>query len=300
MTPHELSTRLATASPPHLLHVLPPEIFEAARIPGSLNACIYEIAFLSQVETFIPDHTREIVVYGAGTGSLDSRQAAAKLAAAGYAGIDVFEGGLAEWQAAGLPVESSAPLPAPPQPEGRYQVDTNDSVIRWTGRNLFNHHHGTLRLESGEIVIENGQPKLAVFTIDMTSIACEDLTDPAWNAMLIQHLHGDDFFDVPHHPTARFEAISAEPIPGATEGSSSHRIHGNLTLRGITQPLDFPVAIATADDSRLTAQGLIDLDRTAFGSVYGSGKFFRFLGKHVVNDHIHLHVKLHADRIADT
>ena len=23
---------------------------------------------------------------------------------------------------------------------------------------------------------------------------------------------------------------------------------------------------------------------------------FRFLGKHLVNDHIHLHVKIHADR----
>jgi hypothetical protein len=28
----------------------------------------------------------------------------------------------------------------------------------------------------------------------------------------------------------------------------------------------------------------------------GSGKLFRFLGKHLVNDHIHLHVKIHADR----
>jgi hypothetical protein len=24
-------------------------------------------------------------------------------------------------------------------------------------------------------------------------------------------------------------------------------------------------------------------------------RFFRFLGKHIVNDHIHLHIKLHAD-----
>ena len=31
-------------------------------------------------------------------------------------------------------------------------------------------------------------------------------------------------------------------------------------------------------------------------SHYGSGKLFRFLGPHLVNDHIHLHVKIHADR----
>jgi hypothetical protein len=33
-----------------------------------------------------------------------------------------------------------------------------------------------------------------------------------------------------------------------------------------------------------------------FGSHYGSGKLFRFLGKHIVNDHIHLHVEIHAVR----
>ncbi|MCE2694172.1 MAG: hypothetical protein LW645_07885 [Verrucomicrobiaceae bacterium] len=51
----------------------------------------------------------------------------------------------------------------------------------------------------------------------------------------------------------------------------------------------------TARGQRLTAQGVLDLDRTQFRSVYGSGRFFRFLGKHIVNDHIHLHIKLHAD-----
>ena len=55
--------------------------------------------------------------------------------------------------------------------------------------------------------------------------------------------------------------------------------------------------IATTDDAQLlTGQGQFELDRTAYGSHYGSGKLFRFLGQHLVNDHIHLHVKIHADR----
>jgi hypothetical protein len=63
----------------------------------------------------------------------------------------------------------------------------------------------------------------------------------------------------------------------------------------VTKPLELPVVIASADGKRVTGQGQLELDRTEFGSIYGSGKFFRFLGKHVVNDHIHLHVKIHAD-----
>ena len=55
--------------------------------------------------------------------------------------------------------------------------------------------------------------------------------------------------------------------------------------------------IATSDDGqRLTGQGQFELDRTAYGSHYGSGKLFRFLGKHLVNDLIHLHVKIHAEK----
>lgn len=55
--------------------------------------------------------------------------------------------------------------------------------------------------------------------------------------------------------------------------------------------------IATTEDGqRLTGQGQFELDRTDYGSHYGSGKLFRFLGKHLVNDLIHLHVKIHAEK----
>ena len=40
----------------------------------------------------------------------------------------------------------------------------------------------------------------------------------------------------------------------------------------------------------------LELDRTASGSHDGSGKLFRSLGPHLVNDHLHLHVKIHAER----
>ncbi|MCE9612297.1 MAG: hypothetical protein K8R23_19030 [Chthoniobacter sp.] len=56
-------------------------------------------------------------------------------------------------------------------------------------------------------------------------------------------------------------------------------------------------SLAAALDPRVPLrQGQFTLDRTAYGSHYGSGKLFRFPGPHHVNDHIHLHVKIHADR----
>ena len=129
----------------------------------------------------------------------------------------------------------------------------------------------------------------------MTSIANEDISDSAMNAMLIAHLRSADFFDTEHHPTAQFTAEAAEKIGACTDGTPNFLLRGTFTLRGISRPLEFPVLIAL-DGPRLTGQGVLTLDRTEFGSHYGSGKLFRFLGTHIVNDHIHLHVKIHAER----
>jgi len=262
-----------------------------------VNACVYETAFLDKVHELGLDSAATLVVYGAGEGSLDAITAAAKLRGAGFTHVEAFEGGLAAWKAAGLPLEGTGHLPGAPVPHGIYTVDTAESVIRWTGRNLFNHHSGIVRLAGGEIRVQQGHLTGARFTIDMASIACEDLTDAGMNAMLLAHLRTTDFFDTAHHPTAAFTATSAEPIHTCTDGTPNYLLHGTFTLRGISHPLEFPVVIAAKDDARhLTGQGVLTLDRTAYGSQYGSGKLFRFLGPHVVNDQIHLHVKIHAER----
>jgi polyisoprenoid-binding protein YceI len=296
MTALELQARSQSPQPPTLLHVLPEEIFAAARLPGSVNACVYETAFLDKVHALGLDPAAPLVVYGAGEGSHDAVTAAAHLRGAGFTHVEAFEGGLAAWQTAGFSLEGTGQLPEPPVPHGTYTVDTAESVVRWTGRNLFNHHSDTVRLSGGEIRVQQGQLAGARFTIDMASIACEDLPDPGMNAMLLAHLRTTDFFDTAHHPTAEFAAQIAEPIRACTDGTSNYLLRGTFTLRGISHPLEFPVLIAAKDDARhLTGQGVLAIDRTAYGSHYGSGKLFRYLGSHLVNDHIHLHVKIHAE-----
>jgi len=295
MTTSELQTLLTSANAPLLVQVLPEEVFAAKRIPGSKQACVYEVAFFDQIAALTTDKARAIIVYGAGSGSLDAKVAAEKLTAAGFTNVTAFEGGLDAWSAAGLPLEGEGALPAVPSLSGTFHADTEQSLIRWTGRNLFNHHSGTVRLAEGEITLRDNALVSARFRIAMDSIACEDISDSAINQMLIAHLRSDDFFDVAHHPVAEFIAESITPLATCTDGTPNHLLRGQFTLRGITREIEFPILVATADGQRLTAQGVLDLDRTEFGSIYGSGRLFRFLGKHIVNDHIHLHIKLHAD-----
>jgi polyisoprenoid-binding protein YceI len=295
MNPDTLHSLMLSGQPHVILNVLPPEVFAARHIAGSLNACVYETAFIDKVRALGIASDGVIVVCGAGGGSRDSAEAAAKLDAAGFNNVMVLDGGIEGWLAAAYPAGGHGDLPAPPVIDGIYQVCVADSVIRWTGRNPFNHHSGTLRLASGEIVARQGVLESARFTIDMESIACEDLPDAQLNAMLLNHLKHADFFETSRFPTAEFVIESARPIAGACEGLPNHTLRGALTLRGIAKPMGFAAVIA-GDGDRLTGQAQIEIDRTDFGSIYGSGRFFRFLGKHVVNDHIQLHLKIHADR----
>ncbi len=279
-----------------LIHVLPEEHFTIEHLPGALNACVYETAFLSKVTEFAPDKAAQIIVYGAGGDSLDSAVAVEKLTKAGYLNVSHFAGGLPEWRKQGYYTEGSGIQAGEITPSGIFTVDTETSIVRWTGRNLFNHHRGTLKLSGGQLTVEEGTLKSSHFTLDMDSIVCEDLTDTAYNALLIRHLRDDDFFAVDRFPSAEFVADRADPLPIPSPGTPNYILPGELTLRGVKLPLSFPAVIAAADADHLTGQAQFEFDRTQFGANYGSSRLFSFLGKHVVNDHVHLHVVLQAQR----
>ncbi len=282
---------LASSTPPAVIHLLPDEDFAEAHLPAARCFCVYESAFTGKIEEAFPNKQAPLVVYGSSDDTKEAEAAIAKLTAAGYTQVSRLAGGLKAWRAAGGEVEGTGAQGAAPV-TGTYALNVSHSVIYWTGRNLFNHHTGTISLASGTVKMVADELVSAKFTIDMNSIASTDLTDPTMNAMLVGHLKSDDFFAVAEHPTAEFKATSVTPIPGCTEGSVNQLIRGQFTLRGTAKPLEFPAVIAKAADGSITAQAEFDLDRTQWGAIYGSGKFFARLMNHVVNDLVHLHLKL--------
>ena len=99
------------------------------------------------------------------------------------------------------------------------------------------------------------------------------------------------FFSVTDFPEASFELSDSHPIEDATAGDSNLKLEGSLTLRGRTQPIEM-FAQLTFLGGKLGLQGHFDVDRSQFGSEYGSGKIFEKLGQHVVNDKISVSFQL--------
>ncbi len=77
-------------------------------------------------------------------------------------------------------------------------------------------------------------------TVDMKTIKATDITDADTHAKFIGHLATDGFFLVEKYPTATFKITSVTPIKGAKADADNVTISGDMTIKGVTNPISFP------------------------------------------------------------
>ncbi|MCU0595088.1 MAG: YceI family protein, partial [Desulfobacterota bacterium] len=287
--PSELRERMREGRPFILIDVLPKEIYQKRRLPGAMNACVYEVTFPDQVAAITRDKSKEIVLYGSSVESRDAAEAAEKLLRLGYDSVHVLDGGVDGWLRSGQSIEGENVLP--PERLGKavdladhvYAVSTEESVIGWTGRNANGKHYGTLRLSKGEIRLSRGAIDGA-FEIDMMSIKNKDLDGDPLQPVLIAHLMSDDFFFVKLFPKASFILAAAKPVESPTLSSPNFQVEGTLELRGVKADIRFPATVNRREDGSVSIEAHFDIDRTRWNVLYGSSRFFEHLGMHLVYD----------------
>ncbi|MBC9730007.1 YceI family protein [Streptomyces sp. TRM68367] len=74
------------------------------------------------------------------------------------------------------------------------------------------------------------------------------------------HLRGADFFDAEHHPEITFAVRGAE----LRDGDAVH-VAGQLTVRGISRPIDVVTRLKGADAQGLTLDAEFTVDQEKFG-----------------------------------
>lgn len=299
ITPEALQGMLREDSPPLLIDVLTDEHFRAVRLPGAVNICIYETVFLDRIVEAVPDRDTRIVVYGTSDKTLEAFTAAEKLVGRGYTGVNLLKGGLKEWKAAGCALEgddigildrAEVVLPAD---NTRYALDCEQSTIHWYGRNRKTTHYGTVRLSSGEIGIRKGRIR-GIFEIDMASIEDLDLQGDPLHQALVTHLRSEDFLFVRMFPTATFTISSAEQIEEVPSSLPNFRVNGAFELRGLVHPLEFLATVSPMQDGELRIEAHFDIDRTRWGVLYGSSRFFEHLGHYLVYNLVTIQLRLVA------
>jgi polyisoprenoid-binding protein YceI len=129
------------------------------------------------------------------------------------------------------------------------------------------------------------------FEIDMTSIRNDDIGNDDMRKKLLGHLKSKDFFYVEKYPKAVFTISGVEKGEG-----NGHNITGDLTIRGNTKEISFPVAI-TMDEEMIHARSdEIILDRTHWEVNHMSRSVFAQLKDRFINDEMIIKLDLHFSR----
>jgi polyisoprenoid-binding protein YceI len=176
---------------------------------------------------------------------------------------------------------------SPGIPDQIYKVDTAKSTVTWIGAKVTGRHNGIIEIKEGMITLRGGKAHGGKTVFDMTTVRSEDKSiDEAGNKKLTKHLHSEDFFDVEQHPAATFQITSVvlfdsterqdAPEPAANTKQlrikdPTHKVTGNLTIKGITKSISFPAKI-TLEDSLLRAKANFNIDRTHWRLTYGADK----------------------------
>jgi polyisoprenoid-binding protein YceI len=160
-------------------------------------------------------------------------------------------------------------------------VKADESQVFWKGYKVTGQHEGTIALTEGNLTFADQVLTGGSFTVDMSSLAATDL-DGEMKGKLEGHLKSDDFFGTEAHPTAQLVITQV-----GVDAAGGYQVTGDLTIKGITQPVSFPMTIAEN-----TAKASLKIDRTLYDIRYGSNNFFENLGDKAINNEFDLEVTL--------
>ncbi len=168
-------------------------------------------------------------------------------------------------------------------------LNTMSSTVSWIGSKPTGKHNGTIPITEGEISVEGDQIVGGSITMNVNDIQNTDLAENAdMQAKLVDHLKSADFFDAENHPTAEFvitsvstynpaeaakakEEFDSEYKPASAEehrvASPTHKVTGNLTMRGKTLSISFPANVEM-DGNKITAKAKFNIDRTLWDLKY--------------------------------
>jgi len=167
--------------------------------------------------------------------------------------------------------EAQAPNAIPGQPDpkrvtaGTYKVEPGHTQILFGVDHLgFTPFYGHFSEVSGTLTLDPAKPTEA--SLDITIPVASARTT---STKLDEELASPMFFDAAKFPTMRFRSLRVE-----TRGEAA-LVHGELTLHGVTRPVDMEVLFhgAGINPNRKTLtvgfEGRAHLNRSEFGVTYG-------------------------------
>ncbi|MDB5283496.1 MAG: lipid-binding protein [Bacteroidota bacterium] len=169
------------------------------------------------------------------------------------------------------------------------------STIHWLGKKTTGQHEGDVTLKSGSLQFDAAgtTPLKGEFVLDMPSMTSTDIKDADDNKKLMEHLKGEEFFDVKGFPTAVLTVKKFAPLTGNKD--ANYTVTADLTIKGVKNEITFPAKIEFLKTD-IKAKATIVIDRTKWKIVYKSKSIFPTLGDKFIYDDMTFTVDLFLNK----
>ncbi len=162
-------------------------------------------------------------------------------------------------------------------PAGNYKIDTNHTQVFWTVNHMgITPLTGAFAASTGMLMLNPAHPENTAVnvTFAMTSMST---TVPAFT----QHLSSNEFFDTAKYPVAMFKST------GVMIHGEQATVVGNLTIKGVTQPVTLDVRLFGAGTNPMSKRLNVGFSATATikRSAFGLGYALPLIG-----DEVELHI----------
>lgn len=150
------------------------------------------------------------------------------------------------------------------QTSEKLEIDISKSELKWFGEHTFyfGGHQGIISFKEGYFIITETVITGGEFIIDMNSIIGTDNGKIDRDSGLVKHLKDPDFFDVSRFPISKLTITNV-----FYENNTRLKIKANLTIKGITLPINFKAEINHEKQQMITK---FKIDRTRWGINYNS------------------------------
>ncbi|MCU0467369.1 MAG: YceI family protein [Arcicella sp.] len=162
-----------------------------------------------------------------------------------------------------------------------YKFDSAKCKITWVGRAEVGDYNisGNIKLAPESFMVFDKLNNSGEFVMDMNSISCTSLNGIK-KITLLEHLKGEDFFEVSKFSKAIFKITSVSPINIA---DNYYKVNGQMTIKGVSRNLSFPATIKK-DKTEISIKSILKIDRTQFNITYNSKNFFDNLKDDYIKD----------------
>lgn len=178
-------------------------------------------------------------------------------------------------------------------PDNHYFLNKGQSQFIWQASRLSPANYinkGTIEFKAGEFILNESKITAGYFIFDMASLKVIEMNIADSKIDLTNHLKSKDFLAVDDYPLAEI-IIKEGVLSDKDDAGLLYEIKADLTIKGITQEIDFLAMLYTLNE-KAKVDASLSIDRTLWNIRYGSANFFDLLADQTINDEVKIDINL--------